>query len=450
MSKLLSRRTVLRGLGATIALPMLDAMVPGSSSAFAASAGPTKNPVRMAMFFLPNGVNMENWRPRGNGMLGELPPTLQPLAKLKNDLTVLSGLTLNGARALGDGPGDHARSAAAFLTGAHPYKTAGADIRNGVSMDQIAAEKIGAQTRLPSLELGLDSKNNLAGNCDSGYACAYVSNISWRSENTPMPKEVDPGAVFDRLFGTGAELAEAAAAKRNRYRKSILDFVADDAKRLDSRLGKSDQRKLDEYLSSIREIEKRIELAKNHKPIKLPDYQRPSGIPKEFTEHWKLMSDLMVLAFQTDTTRIMSFMVGRDGSDRQYRWLGINEGHHTTSHHGGKQDKVAAIKKIDLYNMQQFAYFVEKLKATKEPNGQSLLDNSMVMIGSGISDGDRHNHDDLPVLLLGRAGGRIKPGRHITYPRNTPMTNLYLSMLATVGAPTQRIGDSTGPLTEFT
>lgn len=454
----LSRRTVLRGLGCAIALPWFEAMGT-SNSALAAAASPAakaaglaRPPVRAAFFFMPNGVNMEHWRPASVGPLGELPPSLAPLAKVKGDLTVLSGLALDGARAKGDGPGDHARSAAAFLTGAHPHKTAGADIRNGVSVDQLAAQAIGSATRLPSIELGLD-KTQLAGNCDSGYSCAYVSNISWRSETTPVPKEVDPGALFDRLFGTGAERDKALAAHRQARRKSILDFVQEDARRLDAKLGKNDQRKLDEYLASIREIERRIETARREadRPVRVPTgVERPDGIPREFTEHMKLMMDLLVLAFQTDTTRVATFMIGRDGSDRQYRWLGVSEGHHTISHHGRNSEKIANIRKIDLYHMQQFAYFLERMKATKEANGASLLDNSMVMLGSGISDGDRHNHNDLPVLLAGRGGGLIKPGRHLTYPRDTPLCNLYVTMLNALGVKAQRFGDSDRALTEFT
>jgi hypothetical protein len=432
-----------------MALPLLDAMIPAkaaaASAAPVATAAAGKAPLRMAVFFMPNGANMQYWKPENVGPLGTLPPTLAPLAKVKNDLLVLSGLAQNNARALGDGGGDHARSAAAFLTGAHPYKTAGADIKAGVSMDQVAAQAIGLKTRFPSLELGLD-KTQLAGNCDSGYSCAYTSNIAWRSESNPVPKEVDPGNLFDRLFGSASEVEAAKAQQRARRRKSVLDFVMDDARRLDAKLGSTDQRKLDEYLSSVREIEKRIELARNSRPINLPSgVQRPDGIPKDFTEHMRLMMDLLVLALQTDSTRVATFMIAREGSDRRYSWLGVSEGHHTVSHHGRKADKIAAIRKIDHYHIQQFAYFLEKMKSVKEGDG-TLLDNSMVLLGSGISDGDRHSHDDLPILMAGRGAGALKTGRHVSYTRGTPLCNLFVSMLNRMGAHTQRFGDSTGTL----
>jgi hypothetical protein len=438
---------VLRGIGTAIALPMLDGMAKsGAFAAAAPAAVSTAAPTRMAMFFIPNGVNYDHWIPKELGALKDLPQSLQPLAAVKDQLTVLSGLALDNARAKGDGPGDHARSAAAFLTGAHPYKTAGADIRVGVSMDQLAAQKVGRQTKLPSLELGLD-KTRLVGNCDSGYACAYVDNISWRSESTPMPKEVDPGALFDRLFGTNNDRESLEArTKRLKYRKSILDFVSNDAKRLSRDLGKNDQRKLEEFTTSIREIERRVEIARAQEAdIKPPPIDRPDDVSGDLTEHMKLMLDLLVLAFQMDITRVSTFMIARDGSDRSYRWLGVNEGHHTLSHHGRNPDKIEQIRKIDHYHIQQFAYFVQKLAAIKEGD-RSLLDSSMIMLGSGIGDGDRHNHDELPVLLAGNANGQITPGRHLKYPRNTPLCNLYLSKLDRMGVKADRFGDSTGAL----
>ncbi|HEV8604050.1 MAG TPA: DUF1552 domain-containing protein [Tepidisphaeraceae bacterium] len=448
----ITRRTMLRGLGVAMGLPFLDSMVPGTVLNAAQAAGTTAGgaaavaPTRMAYFFIPNGVNIPYWTPNKEGFDFDLTPTLEPLKAVQKDVMVLSGLTLDNARAKGDGPGDHARSAAAFLTGAHPYKTSGANIKLGVSVDQIAANMIGSQTRLPSLELGLD-KGQTAGNCDSGYSCAYVSNISWRSETTPMPKEVDPGSLFDRLFGAGNDKAAAESrAKRYMYRKSILDFVAEDAKRLDRQLGKVDQQKMDEFTTSIREIEKRIVMMqKQEAEQKKPDMARPEGIPGDMTEHMKLMCDLLVLAFQMDITRVSTVMVARDGSDRHYRWLNITEGHHTLSHHGGNAAKIESIRKIDRYHMEQFAYFLQKMKSIKEGSG-TLLDHSMIMLGSGISDGDRHNHDELPIVLAGKGGGFIKPGRHIRFPRNTPLCNLYLSMLENMGVKQDRFGDSNGRL----
>jgi hypothetical protein len=456
---------MLRGLGVAMGLPLLDAMLPsgGLIQTAQAATGPAAAggiagraavaPVRSCFVFIPNGVNVDNWFPKAEGAAFELPPTLAPLAKLKSDISVLSGLALDGAKAHGDGPGDHARSAAAFLTGAHPYKTKGKDIKLGVSVDQFLAEKVGDRTRLPSLEVGLD-RAQTAGDCDSGYSCAYVTNISWRNDTTPVPKEVDPGALFDRLFGnnngTSKEALEAQA-KRLRLRKSVLDFVSEDTRRLERQVGAADKQKLDEFTTSIREVEKRVESARTaaaagaQQAIK-PDMARPDGTPKDFAEHYKLMADLLVLAWRMDLTRVSTLMVARDGSNKTYRELGLTEGHHTCSHHGKDEAKIAAIKKIDLFHMEQFAYFVQKLKETKEGNG-SMLDNSMVMLGSGISDGDRHNHNELPVLVAGRGGGAIKPGRHTRYPRETPLCNLYVSMLGAMGVKTTSFGDSTGPLT---
>ena len=444
MTKQLSRRTLLRGLGVSMALPMLDAMMPRlASAALGASARAT--PIRTAFLFLPNGMWMPNFTPATTGANFALTPTLEPLKNLATDFSVLSGLTLDAAFAHGDGAGDHARSAAAFLTGIHPKKTGGSDIHLGISVDQVAAQKVGNQTRLPSLELGCD-KGKVAGECDSGYSCAYSSNLSWRGERSPLPKEVDPAIVFERLFKASDSAAGAeAAVKRNALRKSILDFVTDDAKGLQNQLGTDDNRKLDEFTTSIREIEKRIESARDNPTGVLPETDRPSGIPADFSEHQKLLYDMMVLAFRMDLTRISSFMVAHEGSDRHYRDLGINEGHHTCSHHGSAADKIEAIKKIDLYHMRQVAYFLEKLKNTPDGHG-SLLDNSMVLLGCGIGDGDRHNHNDLPILMAGRAGGALKPGTHIQYARNTPLCNLYVSMLNIMGVQTKRFGDSTGPL----
>jgi Protein of unknown function (DUF1552) len=437
----ISRRTA-------IALPLLDSMVTSAVEGAVADVtrGAAAGPTRMAAFFMPNGVNHFAWSVKDTGADYELSPSLVGLKPVKQDVTVLSGLTLDNARAKGDGPGDHARSAAAFLTGAHPYKTAGSNIKLGVSMDQYAARQIGDQTHLPSLELGLD-RSQPAGDCDSGYACAYVSNISWRSDTTPVPKEIDPGSVFDRLFGVGNDaLSAEARARRLATRKSILDFVAEDSQRLAAKLGKADQQKLDEFTSSIREIEKRIEKARvevaNFKP---PKMGRPDGIPAEFKEHVRLMMDMLALSFQMDLTRISSFMFGRDGSDRGYRFLGVTEGHHTLSHHGNNQEKVDQIRKIDAYLVSEFVYFVEKLKSIKEGDA-NLLDRSLLLFGSGIGDGNRHNHEDLPILLAGRGNGAVTPGRHIRFPRNTPLTNLYLNMFDAMGVKADRFSDSTGRL----
>ena len=459
----ISRRTVLRGLGASIALPFLDVMAPGGlvrgSIARAASAGAagaaavSAAPVRMAMFFLPNGMNMFKWRPEIEGPDWDLSPTLEPLAPVQDQITAISGLALDGARAKGDGGGDHARSAAAFLTGAHPHKTAGADIHAGVSVDQVAANAIGNQTRLPSLELGLD-KGSLAGDCDSGYSCAYVTNISWRSPADPMPHEVSPAAVFDRLFGSDDERAAAEnRVRRLRDRKSILDFVTEDSRALSRRLGKADQDKLDEFTTSIRQIERRIDRARQDAaPPLAPGMPKPPpGVPEDFQEHMRLMCDLLVLAFQMDLTRVSTLMIAHDGSERTYRNLGISDGHHSLSHHGGNQNKLDQLARINRFHVEQFAYFVGRLNDIQERDGRTLLDNSMIVFGCGISDGNQHNHNDLPILLAGRGGGSVTPGRHLKLPaRETPLCNLYLSMLERMGVKQDRFGDSTGRLTQLT
>jgi hypothetical protein len=438
------RRTFLRGLGTAVALPMLESMWPGLVSA---SPVAKASPRRIAFVYVPNGANMADWTPKSVGSDFELPLILEPLKPHQRELLVLSGLAQDQGRPHGDGAGDHARASATFLTGCKARKTPGADIKVGVSVDQVAAQKIGDQTRLPSLELGTD-RARLAGNCDSGYSCAYSFNISWKTESTPMPPEVDPRQVFDRLFGNGnpGEMEEARI-KRDRYRKSILDFALEDARRLKSDLGYTDRRKLDEYLTAVRELEQRIERA-NSFAATLPDYNRPTGIPKSYEDHVKLMFDLLALAFQTDTTRISTFIMAHDGSNRQYPFINVRDGHHDLSHHGGDEEKKGKIAKINRFHVAQFAYFLEKLKSIREGDG-TLLDNCLIAYGSGLGDGNQHNHDNLPVLLAGKGGDTIRTGRHIRFENETPMTNLFLSMLDRVGAPVERIGDSTGLLSQL-
>jgi hypothetical protein len=435
-----SRRTVLRGVGTAIALPWLESIMPRLSQG--ADGGP---PRRMAFFAVPNGMHMPDWTPKEEGPLDVLPPILAPLERLKSSCTVLTGLTLDGGRPHRDGPGDHARSAASFLTGAHPYKTNGKDIRNGVSVDQAAAETVGHLTRFASLELGCE-RSAQAGNCDSGYSCAYTSNISWRRPTSPMSKEVNPRAVFDRLFGPAELTAEDRARRRHkeRQRKSILDFVAEDASALRRKLDQSDGRKLDEYLYAVREVERRLQKAEAE-AASVPVGARPPGTPKEFAEHVRLMMDMIVLAFQTDATRIATFMYLNEGSNRSYPEIGVRAGHHELSHHGRDPEKQAQISKINRYHLGLLAEFLQKLNATKDGSG-TLLQSAMVVYGSGLSDGDRHNHDDLPILLAGRGGGTIPAGRHLRYPRETPLTNLYLAMLDRMGVAMLKFSDSTGKL----
>jgi len=440
------RRTFLRGLGTAIALPMLEAMLP--LTALAQSA-PKSRPNRMAFIFVPNGIHMADWTPAVEGTGFELPYILEPLKNVREYLSILTGLAQHNAEALGDGGGDHARSTAAWLTGCHPKKTDGADIRNGISVDQLAAQKVGHLTRFPSLEIGCE-RGAMAGNCDSGYSCAYSSSISWRSETTPVAKEVNPRLVFERLFSSGdsGETAENRA-RRNRYRLSILDFVTEDAARLKARLGVRDQRKLDEYFACVREIEQRLVRAeKEGKEIGLAGMEKPTGIPGDYAEHIRLLGDMMILAFQADLTRICTFMFANDGSNRSYRPIGVAEGHHDLSHHEGKREKQDKIRQINRFHAAQLAYILEKMKSVEEGEG-TLLDNSMIVYGAGISDGNRHNHDDLPILLAGRGAGTIKSGRHVRYPNPTPMTNLFLSMLDRIGVRAETLGDSTGRLQQL-
>jgi hypothetical protein len=398
----------------------------------------------MGFVYVPNGANMADWTPATTGADFELPYILQPLKARRKDLLVLSGLAQDKARPNGDGAGDHARASATYLTGAQARKTSGADIKVGISVDQLAASKVGRATRFASLELGCD-RGQQAGNCDSGYSCAYSYNISWKTDSTPMPPEVDPRLVFERLFANdhAGETAEARG-KRQRYQKSILDFVMEDTRQLKANLGRTDQRKLDEYLTAVRELETRIERASRFAEVH-PDFKQPKGIPADYEEHIKLMYDLMALAFQTDTTRISTFVAAHDGSNRSYAFMGVPDGHHDLSHHGGNEEKKKKIARINEFHIRQFGYFLEKLKSIREGEG-NLLDHSMIVYGSGIADGNSHAHHDLPVLLAGRGGNRFETGRHLKFAKNKPMTNLYLSMMERVGAPVTRIGDSSGPL----
>ena len=387
---------------------------------------------------------MADWTPKELGTQFELPMILKPLEEVRSEVLVMSGLAHDKGRHNGDGAGDHARASATFLTGAQPRKTQGADIKVGISADQMAAARIGRQTRFASLELGCD-RGKQVGNCDSGYSCAYSFNISWKTPSTPVPPEVDPKLVFERLFNNGhAGETAAQRAQRQKYHKSILDFVLEDANRLKGNLGATDRRKLDEYMTAVRELEVRIEQSQKFS-TQMPQFDRPAGIPEDYEQHIRLMYDLMALAFQTDTTRIGTFVVAHDGSNRPYPFLGVSEGHHDLSHHGNKEEKKEKIAKINEFHMRQFAYFLQKMKSIKESEG-TLLDNSMIVYGSGLADGNAHAHHDLPVLVAGKGGGTITPGRHVKYAKDTPMANLFLSMMDRVGAPADRIGDSSGRL----
>ncbi|MFN4259679.1 MAG: DUF1552 domain-containing protein [Gemmataceae bacterium] len=439
----ISRRTMLKGLGTAIALPCLEGMAPLLAAGGRAAA---PAPLRLAVVYVPNGINMVDWTPTGEGKNYELPSILRPLQPVRDKVLVLTGLTADKARANGDGPGDHARAMSAFLTGAQPRKTHGADIRAGISLDQLVAQRIGRETRFASLEIGCEGSRQV-GNCDSGYSCAYSSCIAWRTESTPLPKEIDPRLVFERLFsGTARDEVKAARQKREQYNKSILDFVMEDTSQLRGQLGANDQRKLDEYLSSIREIEHRLSRL-DREPTPAPSgFDKPAGVPRDYRDHLRIMSDLLVLAFRTDLTRVNTFVYANEGSNRNYAAIGVSEGHHYLSHHGNDPAKKEKIRKINHFHMEQFAYFLRQLDTIPEGDG-TLLDHCMILYGCGNSDGNRHNHDDLPILLAGGGGGTLQSGRHIRYPKETPLTNLFLSMLDRLGIHEPRFGDSTGRLT---
>ena len=438
----LLRRTLLRGLGISLGLPLLEVMAPRSLAA--ASQEASETPTRMACVFFPNGAIMPHWKPTGEERSWELSKTLQALGPFKSKLNVIQNLAHDNGRGYADGAGDHARCAATYLTASRPVKTSGA-IRLGISVDQLAALELSGKTKLSSIELGLEPSRN-AGSCDSGYSCAYSSNISWRSETQPMPKEVTPRMAFDRMFGS-PEMG--TRRQHNLLRQSILDVVREDAQQLMPRVSDTDKRKLDEYFSSIRDIELRIERSEREDQQALPDLQVPEGRVEAFREHARLMYDLMVIGFQTDTTRVATFMLDNAGGNRRYSEIGIKDAHHQMSHHRNQTDLVDKLQRIDQYLVEQFAYFLGKLDSVNEGE-HTLLDNSMILYGSGISDGNRHRHEDLPIVLAGSAGGRIETGRLIQPEgKEVPMGNLFLSMLDLMGSSVDSIGDSSGRLKEL-
>ena len=436
--KSLSRRTLLRGVGTAVALPFLDAMTPALTAA-------TARPVRMAFVYVPNGIDMRHWNPAYEGALQELPRILKPMEPFKQDMTLLSNLTHNGGRALLDGAGDHGRCCGGYLAGVQPRKTM-VDIKAGISCDQIVANDIGRQTRFPSLEVGLEDARQ-AGDCDSGYSCAYTNNLAWRGDAQPLPPLLDPRALFERLFGNGANLSPEQKKLQTKQRRSILDFVTGDTKTLQANLGPTDKRKLDEYLSSIRDIELQLNKAEHDNAQVNPGMDKPYGVPADFAEHFKLMTDMMTVAFQADLTRVMTFLVSREGSSRAYREIGIADGHHPLTHHQNKPEMMEKVAQINVYQMQQFAAWIEKLKSIREGDG-TLLDNAMIVYGAGLSDGNRHTHEDLPTLMVGHGGkganGGIKTGRRIVYRKETPMSNLFLTMMDRMGTKVDHFGDATG------
>jgi hypothetical protein len=439
----LSRRAFLRGVGACVALPSLESVAPAAAPPGPRlAATPTGRPLRAAFIGFPNGCNYERWLPTGEGRDYKLNETFAPMEPLKGRFQIVTGLAHDAANDWGDGPGDHARSGASFLTGCHAWKTLGAKLQLGVSVDQIAARQVGHLTRIDSLQLGTET-GRLYGSCDTGYACAYQYNLSWASESLPLAPEANPRAVFERLFG-GSD--GAAARARVARRKSVLDFVREDAKDLARDLGRSDRAKVEEFLAGVRRIEEQIQ---KYERFRAPDPKGvapPAGVPDEYPEHLNLMYDLLAVAFQTDSTRVVSFAVAPEGANRPMPHLGIAEGYHFLTHHAGNREKKLKVARIERWYMEQFARFLAKLDAMKEADGTSVLDNAMIVYGCAIGDGNRHNHDDLPVVVAGGGGGTLRPGRHVRTPHGTPMTNLYVSLLDRMGVKAERVGDSSGRL----
>ncbi|HVW84570.1 MAG TPA: DUF1552 domain-containing protein [Bryobacteraceae bacterium] len=443
--KALHRRMFLRGIGTAVALPLLDSMIPAMA---ATRLTPAKPAIRMGFCYVPNGIIQKDWVPKAEGAGFEFMATMKPLEPFRDNLIVLSNLAQINGRALGDGAGDHARAGATWLTGVHPKKTEGADIHAGISADQIAAKELAKLTQFGSLEIGLEEPT-LAGGCDSGYSCAYTNTISWRGPTTPNPMEISPRAVFERLFGDGETTDPKDRIRRMEQDRSILDYVRTDVARLSPGLGSRDKGKLNEYLDAIRDIERRIQKAEEQSAtMKIPVMERPAGIPETFEEHAKLMADLMVIAYQTDMTRVISFMMAREGSNRSYREIGVPDGHHSVTHHQNDPVKIAKTQKIDEHHVRSFAYLVKRMSETQDGDG-TLLDHTMLLYGSSIRDGNVHDHHDLPLVLVGGKSADIKGGRHIRYKPETPMNNLLVTMLDKAGVPAETLGDSTGKVDQL-
>lgn len=435
----LPRRTVLRGLGASLALPLLDAMVPALTPVRLSAAAPVK---RLASIYVPMGAYMKKWTPPTEGPL-ELSEILQPLEKFKDRAVVLSGLDMQNADAR-DGGGVHSRIQPCWLTGQHAKRTEGPDMQVGISMDQVAAKAIGNETQLASLELALES-SDLLGACDLGYTCAYTATMCWRGPSTPLTMEYNPRAVFERLFGTSDRTDARTRLADMRRGKSLLDSVSSDMVKLKKRVGPGDQAKLDEYVDAVRDVERRVERAEQQSGRELPSVEQPAGIPTEFKDYTKLMFDLNVLALQADLTRISTFMVGRELSVRTFPEIGVPEQHHGLSHHQDQIEKLEKQAKLNVYHLQLFTHFLERLASTPDGEG-SLLDHTLMLYGSGMSNSNLHLPYDVPTIVFGGSTFGIKGGRHVRHPKGTPLTNLQLSLLDKMGVPADRFGDSTGRL----
>lgn len=436
--KALDRRTVLRGIGATLALPLLDGMVPALTALEQTSAKPVR---RFGVVYVPNGIRMEHWTPATEGRAFEFTEILRPLAPFRDRMSVLTGLRNSGAPS----PGVHAQASTKFLTNVPPKFTQGADLSAGISIDQLAANQFGQETQFGSLELALESAE--AGTCDVGFSCAYTNTISWRGPTTPLPMEYNPRAVFERLFGDSGTTDPAARRARLARNRSVLDSVLEKVTTLQKTLGPQDTAQFAEYLDAVRDVERRIQKAEQQSTHDLPAMDQPVGVPGTFEEHARLMFDLQVLAYQTDLTRVITFMMGREFSGRSYPEIGAPDAHHPTSHHQGDVEKLAKITKINTYHATQFAYYVEKLRSTPDGDG-SLLDHMVLMYGAGMSDGNAHSPVNLPILLLGGAGG-LRGGRHVRYPANTPLSNLHVTVLNKLGMRIDHLADSTGQLDEL-
>ena len=442
----LPRRTVLRGLGTAVALPLLDGMVPALTALerTAARAKP-----RLGVVYVPHGAVMDNWTPAAEGKAFEFSPILQPLEPFRDRLQVLTGLDhAPAAQMPGDPAGGHGRITGAFLTGVHAKPTEGADFRAGTSVDQIAAKVLGEETQLASLEVGIGLPE-FAGACDAGFSCAYISTLSWSTPTTPLPMESNPRALFERLFGDGATTDPEARRARRREDQSILDAVTRKVARLRKGLGAADQAKLGDYLASVRDVERRIQRAEAQSDQELPVVERPSAsVPASFSEYVKVMFDLQVLAYQTDMTRVVSFLMTPELTAQTYPEIGVPDPHHALSHHENKPESLAKLVKVGTHHTGLFAYYLDRLRATPDGVG-SLLDQVMVLYGSGMSNSNLHNIQNLPILLAGGGAGRLQGGRHIRFAEGTPLTNLYLSLLGKLDVPAERVGDSTGRLTEL-
>ena len=441
--KAISRRAVLRGLGTVVALPLLDAMVPALT---AAANTPAKAVRRLAVIYHPNGVIYDKWLPKGAGADFEFSPTLAGLAPFRDQLTIITGLFSDQAEAIGDGGGDHSRASGTYLTGVH-VRRSDSNVENGISMDQIAAKALERETQLSSLQLTLDD-SSLVGSCDVGYSCAYSSTLSWLTPTLPLMSENNPRVVFERLFGSSDSTDTRVRVSRLRQDRSILDAVTDRVRQLQQRLGPTDKTKVDDYLTSVRDVERRLQKAEEQDAKEVPDVARPAGIPDGFEAHAQLMYDLQLLAYQSDLTRVITFMYGREQTARPYPQIGIPEPHHSLTHHQNDPVKMDKCTVIQRYHLKLFAEYLEKLRSTQDGDG-SLLDHSIILFGGGISNSDRHTHGPLPTLLVGGGAGTLKGGRHLIYPEHTPLTNLQLTLLDKMGVPTEKIGDSTGQFKEL-